>query len=167
MPIQMRLSPNDDRFYSPDRDLAYCSPHLIHRALLGLDPEKQEPWVTQFIYENGVSNDELLKAGVCLAEYMNKSLADPVNKDPYEALQAAGFFNLSAETQCIVCAKIGQVFLSAIFTSLRDIIRDPKDLPYDTKSIADVAGVFLKRLSYKPLYRRLLDKIKHFFGLTS
>lgn len=139
MGIQMRLSANDERFYSPDRDLAYCSPHLVHRAMLGLNPENQEHWIRAFIEENNIPPEQLVEAARALADYMNKALTDPQYKQPFEALQAVGFFNLDPKTSCIVCAKLGQVFLSAIFSSIRDVTRDPKAPPFNTKEIADAA----------------------------
>lgn len=142
MPVQMRLSPNDNRLYSPDRDLAYCTPHLVHRALLGLDPENHEPWVKAFLEKESVTNEQLCEAGMVMARYLNIMSIDPQYKQPVEALEAAGFFLLPGAVQTLVCAKMGQAFLSAAFLSVRDVMKTPNDPPFDkamiNKAVADL-----------------------------
>ncbi len=159
--INMRLTPQDPRFFSPDRDLAYCTPHLVHRAMQGLDPLKQEPWISSYLAMHSISNDALVDAAKCLAEYMNKTLLDPKYKHPFEALEAAGFFNLPMPVQIIVLAKLGQVFMSGFFTSIRDITRDPSEPPVDTTQIADQAALLQKDLTWYrsvPKWRLWLTK---------
>jgi hypothetical protein len=143
MPINMRLSPSDDRFFSPDRDLAYCAPHLVHRAIHGLDPMRQEPWIRDYLLQQKIEDEQLVEGARVIAEYMNKTLKDPVHKEPYEALDAAGFFKLPPNVQHIVLAKLGQVFLSAIFPSIRDITRDPNVLAKGAEEIAEAAATLL------------------------
>lgn len=137
--INMRMTPQDPRFFSPDRDLAYCTPHLVHRAVLGLDPEHQEPWIKKFLAAQNITSESLIDGARILAEYMNKALLDPKYKHPYEALLASGFFDLPDEVQVVILAKIGQVFLSGFFTAIRDVLRDPNDPPASLQKIADAA----------------------------
>lgn len=163
MPLQMRMSASDPRFFSPDRDLAYCSPHLIHRALKGLDPCAQEPWITNFLKSNNVDPEKLVEAAKVMAEYMNKALLDPAYKHPLDAFKAVGFFDLPQEVQIIVLAKIGQVFMSGFFSSIRDVTRDPEDPPMDIKKFADMASELQKGITATnamPKWRkRLCEKI--------
>lgn len=140
MPVQMRLNPSDDRFYSPDRDLAYCAPHLIHRAMCGLDYEAQEPWIRAYLADHNISNDALADAARAIATYMNHALMDPAHKEPFFALEAAGFFKLDPKVQHVVLAKMGQILLSASFTCIRDVTRQPNDPPFKTTEIADAAA---------------------------
>lgn len=140
MPIQMRLSQNDNRMYSPDRDLAYCAPHLIHHAISGLDPEYQEPWVKAYIEDNNITDDLLVSAAEVAAKYLNETLTDPKHVTPYDALTTAGLFELPPAVQTLLLAKLGQIFLQAVFPSIRDVTRNPADPPYDTKQIAEIAA---------------------------
>jgi hypothetical protein len=158
MPLQMRLSESDNRKYSPDRDLAYCTPHLIHRAMKGLDPDTQEPWVTAYLKEQNIDTDALVQGAEVLANYFNKALLDPQFKHPYEALESVGFFNLPQPVQTIICAKLGQVLISASFSSIRDVTRGPGEPSFDTKMIADVAEEFQSRLR-EPKWKRKLLKL--------
>jgi hypothetical protein len=146
MPINMRLTPTDPRFFSPDRDLAYCAPHLVHRVFTGFDPENQEPWIRAYLKQNKIPLDDLTRAAEVVATYMNVTLLDPQYKEPYDALEAAGFFMLDPKVQHIVCAKLGQVFLSSIFPSIRDVTRDPSAPPFNTKHIADAAARCVERM---------------------
>jgi hypothetical protein len=157
MPVQMRLSPSDERFYSPDRDLAYCTPHLVLRAMQSLDPDNQEPWIKEYLAANNITNDQLVEGAASLAIYLNKTMLDPQYKEPYDALNAAGFFSLPQAVQNVICMKLGQVFVSAFFSAIRDVTRDPNDPPMDTKAIAEVAGTLIKRLS-RPKKRRFWER---------
>lgn len=112
----------------------------------GLDPDRQEEWVQIFLKDQKIDNDMLVRAAAVLATYMNQTMLDPQHKNPYDALNSAGFFNLPPAVQTIVCAKLGQVFMSAFFSAMRDITRDPSDPPLDTKAIAQVAADLQTRL---------------------
>lgn len=125
----MRLSKDDARFYNADRDLAYCCPHLMFRAVAGLDKERQEEWVQQYVAQHLVSDAELLDVAKSMSDYLNATALDPTNQQPFDALTAAGFFKLRPSVQTLMLAKLGQVFLSAIFPSIRDTVRDPQTPP--------------------------------------
>lgn len=140
MPLQMYIPPDKvTRLYNPDRDLAYCTPPLIARAIRGLDPDRQEPWVKYFLDSEHITPDDLVEGARVMAEYTSNTLCDPQYKQPFEALEAAGFFRLPEAVQHIICAKLGQVFLSAFFVSIRDVTRDPKNPPMD-KADMDAAA---------------------------
>lgn len=172
MPVQMRLNASDTRLYNPDRDLAYCSPHLVHRAMLGLDPTNQEEWVLQYINKNKLNEDVLVQSAKVLASYMNEAMLDPKYSHPFQALKSVGFFDLPKEAQVLVCAKIGQVFLSAIFSSIRDVTRNPTEPPINARKMADIAEDFQKQLhTYRSLSLigkwcfNILQSLFNFFGL--
>lgn len=136
MPLQMRIPANaNDRLYNPDRDLAYCMPHLIMRAFLGLDPDRQEPWIADFCKSQGITNEDLVKGVEAYTKYLNNTVLDPQFNQPFEALAEAGFFALPSAVQLIICAKLGQVVTSAFFPAIRDVTRDPESPPFDRKSI--------------------------------
>lgn len=163
--IQMRLNAQDPRFFSPDRDLAYCTPHLIHRALKGLDPNNQEHWIASYLKEKGLTNDDLVSGAFVIAKYMNNTLLDPTYNTPFAALVAAGFFDLPQAVQTILLAKIGQVFMSAFFTSIRDVTRNPNEPNADIKAIAEQAEQLNKDITrYKNMsvWMRWLTKLYAF-----
>lgn len=149
MPIQMRLSETDSRRYSPDRDLAYCGPHLVNAALLGLEIGNQDKWIVDFLKNNNVQDEFLAAAGKTIAEYMNKALANPEYKTPFESLTAVGFFALPPEVQTIVCAKLGQALLCALFTCVRDVIRDPNEPYFDAKAIGAAAEKLIEQINLR------------------
>ncbi len=155
--MQMNI---DGRHYNPDRDLAYCSAHLVNRAMLGLDPEKQEPWVANYLKSQNLTNEDLVKAAEALAKYMNNTILDPEYKEPLDALTAAGFFDLPEAVQTITLAKIGQVYMSLFFTAIRDVTRDPyEEKPATVKSMTQIADAFMHKVYVKramPQWRRTL-----------
>lgn len=146
MPVQMRLSKADDRLYSPDRDLAHCSVHLLHNACQGLDPTNQEPWIKDYLKANNVTDEDLGKAADVLAKYFNKAMLDPKNDQPFDALKAAGFFELPQAVQTIVCAKVGQTFMCAIFPSVRDVTASPDNPPFSVLTLAEAAEKVNKKI---------------------
>ena len=135
----MRMSPHDERFFSPDRDLAYCTPHLVYRAMVGLDPGKRESWIDSYLQKNNISEEELAKGAECLADYLNRSVLDPQYKQPFEALEASKFFDVAFDVQTLILAKIGQVYMSGFFTSIRDVTRTPDKPAADMTKLSEEA----------------------------
>lgn len=167
MPLQLRQTNGDGRLFSPDRDLAYCTPHLVFRALRGLDPDNQEAWILGYLAKEYVTNDELVQVAKAVAEYMNKAVFDPAYTEPYAALKASGFFDVRMAAQMAVCAKIGQVFLSAFFVSIRDATNDHEKPPLNMKLFrqeADKLLADLQKHSRPPWYRRFYAGWKRFWG---
>lgn len=159
--VQMRLNPSDSRFFSPDRDLAWCTPHLVLRALQGLDPDKQEPWVLHYLESQGITNEQLCEGASAIATFMNTAVFDPKYENPFDAFKAAGFFELPNPVQTIVLAKIGQVFMSAFFPSIRDVTKGPESPPYKTEDFANFVDAFQKeaaRWRAMPQWRRKLSQ---------
>lgn len=158
--VQMRMNAQDPRFYSPDRDIAHCSYNLIGKAITGLDPEKQEPWIRTFLEANKLTTDDLAKGAEVVAKYMNDTMLDPEHKEPLDALAKAGFFDLPESVQTIVLAKIGQVYIATFFTAIRDVTRDPdEDKPATVKNMTKVAEDFMHKIYVKramPQWRRTL-----------
>jgi len=140
MGLQMRISPQDGRWYSPDRDLAYCMHHLAGRAVAGLDLGRREPWVQRFIDSRGITEDQLCEAAAAYARYLNGALFEPAHAQPFSALEAAGFFNLPEDVQTLFLAKLGQVFTSAFFVSARDVTNDPSQPPVDKRAMSDAVS---------------------------
>lgn len=159
MGLQLHVKNNHDRLYNPDRDLAYCGPHILHRAMLGLDSDKQEEWIKQVITDNKITDDELEAAARIIAEYMN-AVRNTQFVAPVEALTSLGFFELRGIVQTVVCAKIGQITLSLLFTSMRDADRGPHEEPYDVVQIIEDIEAFLAAVKAKSKKKTWLDWLK-------
>lgn len=161
MGIQARLSATDSRLYTPDRDLAYCTQHLVHSAICALDEDKQDEWLKSFAEKYDISQDDLGFTAVALAEYFNKTLKDPSYKQPLDALTAAKFFEATHEAQHLACASIGRVLICAAFTAVRDVTKDPSEPSICSKEIADAANeCFHKKYTFFERLARACNELK-------
>jgi len=115
-------SPGDDRWYAPDRDLAYVGPELIRRAFLqvSLDKLRHDASYTEML--KGVPEDELLG-------YLGdaaKALANGVNvchrgSPDGPAAAFVEFAALPSPAPQIFLMRLGEMLLGAIFTALQDV----------------------------------------------
>jgi hypothetical protein len=117
-------------FYSPARDLAYVGPEVVKRAMQALRTESWEPWLKAFLDAHGISEDTLIEteAPRKLALAMNQIIRA---ETPPKALEDSGFAALSAEIQLLFYARIGQVFLAALWSAVKDT-HAPDDTPPPT-----------------------------------
>lgn len=116
-----------DHWYSPQRDLSVIGPHLIKAAMHAMDPEFWEPWLKQFLDEQGISYQDILDSNApsLLAKAMNEIVR---LKDPPTAMKEVGFDELPAVYQMLFYSRLGQILLSAIWAGVKDISR-PEDAP--------------------------------------
>lgn len=140
-------SQNDDRWYAPDRDLAYVGPELIRRALLNIDVAqvRSEPpfgWLlapTRYDIEH-----EFGEAAKQLALGVNACWkSDPAG--PQAAFD--GFCAAPAEVRVVIMAKLGAMLLGAIYTSLQDVTPVDGSPPNhrSLQSLVSAAEEFAKR----------------------
>jgi hypothetical protein len=109
-------------------------------AFRGLDPDVQEPWVKQYLRDNGIADEQLVIGAEVFAKYLNSSMLDPQYKQPYEALQAVGFFDLPQAVQLLIAARLGQTLMSMFFCSIRDVIKGPEDFVLDKEAINKIVA---------------------------
>jgi putative SOS response-associated peptidase YedK len=116
-------------FYSPARDLAYIGPKIVERAMVTLNEENWEPWLKEHLTENGVSVDTICdtEAPIKLARTLNKIIRLPLQ----EALKASEFEELPAAIQLLFYARMGQIFLAALWSAVKDT-HAPDDAPPST-----------------------------------
>lgn len=135
--LQIRPTSGDRRFYSPNRDLAYCFPNLFKIALKELIDDSSwinHSWWSDYLKFHSVSVEDIQEAAVAMMlsfQYFSDKDCD----SPAAALVKADFFNTKPAAQLAIAARLGQVCTGAFFTSLRDIMRDDDELPTSLKEI--------------------------------
>ena len=141
-------SQNDDRWYAPDRDLAYVGPELIRRALLKIDLDQ--------VCSEAPFAGLLLRYSVADIEHYfgeaAKQLALGVNacwKADAAGPEVAfgGFCAVPAEVRVVIMAKLGAMLLGAIYTSLQDVTPVDGSPPHhrSLQSLLAAAEEFAKR----------------------
>lgn len=120
MPVNMRPPGAAGPMYAPERDLAYIAPTLLRAAIVSLDPPNILPSLRAYMDQHGVTDADLAKAINAIAEAQTLFVGTLDVRSPYDALQAAGFLDLSGAIQGVVLAAFGRVLLGAWFQAVRD-----------------------------------------------
>jgi len=149
-----------DPYYSPERDIAHIGPQMVAGAVRAVDclpfpdsphtpgnPEAvtrglQEPWLDKFISDNGITYADLIKceAPRLLARALNRIISA---EHPPAAMTAVGFDKLPAAIQMLFYARLGQVFLSAVWAGVKDVSRPESDPPISFEEfLQDVEEAF-------------------------
>jgi len=140
MTLQLRpkdAGPNAP-MYAPARDLAHCFPSLARQAVYGLADIALEDWFKDYLKENLVTQEDLCTMAVAVAKAIN-NYADTKYKNPMEALMAAGFYDTKPVAQAAFCIKLGQAFLGAYFTAMRDVLRQEDGPPISVQKLVEDA----------------------------
>lgn len=70
--FRMKEGGDDKRFYNPNRDMVYCWPRALRRALIAFD---------KFEGDERCSKDEMLEAATALAKFTSKCIKEPTMPD--------------------------------------------------------------------------------------
>ena len=110
---------SDDRYYSPDRDLAHHGLNLYRRSLVELEKHWQE-W-SDYTPPTG---EEMATAVRAVAKFLSL-VADPDVKDATAAMEKAGVFDVSRPALGVVMAQFGLMQSAALFAAIRDVGPSP------------------------------------------
>jgi hypothetical protein len=111
--------------YNPERDYAYITPTLMRIAIEHMErpaPEEYGDWEEFWVADNGTNSDAVNAAAVALAkaqrDFVNgaepvASLADALNRHEWSTVPYAA--------RMLLLASIGEVFLAAWFTAVREV----------------------------------------------
>lgn len=115
-----------DPNYSPERDLAHAGTDLVRASMYALDEQYYEDWFREFFAANGLEERDLVEGCTKFVEGFNKIIG---MADPPTALADSGFSALPHPVQLAFYCKLGQVFLSAIWSAVKDVSRPDSDPP--------------------------------------
>lgn len=133
-----RNGSTDKRWYSPHRDIAYCWQGLVEAAADGLAETNWQEWFKGYFQHVGVTEEELGRAIAVYVQFMVHS-ADPDITTPREALEKAGWFELSPGAQAGLCLKLGQVMTCTFFSAIRDVTFDDQPPQVAEKTLMEAA----------------------------
>ena len=129
-------TPQDARFYSPERDLAYIGSDLIRASMYALDDQYQEEWFKEFLAKYAVDEKDMAEAAATLAQACNRIIGD---ENPVVALEAVGFTELPPPLQMALYCKMGQVLLSAIWSGVKDTSKQGSEPPATIQELIQTA----------------------------
>ena len=114
--IQYRPSGSDGKHYAPERDLLSCGPKILHLAMAAMEPQWQEPWYRDFLKSNGIETGDLARAVMAFGRAMNSVMS---SRDFSACLDKSGFTACKPAAQMAVLAKVGQSFIGATWSAVR------------------------------------------------
>jgi hypothetical protein len=123
-----------DKYYAPRRDLAHIGMGLSRAAMAALDEEFWEPWFRQFLTDHGVDTPTLVEGAKRYALALMK-IIDTAN--PVVALEESKFSELPPAVQLAFYTKLGQVFLAAIWTGVKDTRKPGSAPPAEVSDLMD------------------------------
>ena len=120
-------------YYSPARDIAYCGPIIVERAMKALNEECWEPWLKEHLAHDGITVDTIIEteAPLKMARTLNKIISHSLQ----DALQESEFTLLPAGIQMLFYARIGQLLLAALFCGVKDVNAPEDDPPATIQSL--------------------------------
>lgn len=128
-----------DPYYVPERDLAHVGPAMVKGAMHAMEEPSWEPWLREFLDRHGITYQSILdsQAPLLLAQALNRVIA---LDHPPAAMKAVGFDQLPPEIQLLFYARLGQVFLGAVWAGVKDVSRPDSDPPASFQEILDYAA---------------------------
>jgi hypothetical protein len=150
MVAMIRGSEGDSRFYSPNRDVAYCYVQMVTKALQHLDVEDTwAAWVGDYLRHTGTTVDDIGETAKCLADGIADFIGDLSIESPNDALEKSGFLASNPAAQLVICAKIGQMFTGMYFNAIRDVTPMGGESPIqkDMEILANEAAAVAKTLA--------------------
>jgi len=125
-----------DPYYNPERDVAHIGPSIARAAMAAMEEKWWEPWFKEYMESQGLSYQSMLETRAPLL--FGKALTQVIRaKDPVVALKESGFADLPPAIQMIFYTRIGQCFLAAIWSGVKDVARPESDPPIAWAEIID------------------------------
>lgn len=134
-----------DPYYSPERDLAYIGPPMIHRSLEFLEktPETFRA-LKDFIDTEGLSEEEIVEGVKAYA----KLCAEVIDqKDPATAMAETGFDQVPPKVQMVLLACLGFMALGAIWSGVKDVNVPGAEPPAEMSELLEQAVISLRERS--------------------
>lgn len=118
--MSLQVRPNGGGLsYSPYRDISHNFSGIAKVAMNQLDQTNWNYLLGDYLTQTGTTEEDLGKAAVALAEYVN-NCCKPAIKSPEEALRLAGFLDLPVAAQVAVMTKLGESFTGFFFNCTRE-----------------------------------------------
>lgn len=115
---------SDQRFYSPDRDIAHIGHRMIERALEVLDPEVYPGYLSLLCTSLRVKPEDFIKMTEALIAYMQLMPHPDQAENAAVAWEKSGLGRLEREKPAplaLFCTVLGMRLLPSIFNALRSV----------------------------------------------
>jgi hypothetical protein len=156
MSVQMKVSQNDNRLYSPDRDIAHNFKFVVTKVGDMLTDEHW-PALTKLLKDHGVTTDQLGDAHRAYIIYVATTAQHPKEKIQH-ALQRSGWADVPEIVKIAHQAYIGLIMTGMWYYAARDASLGA-DTSVDAKTLVE-EGDRIARLMRQSWWRRKLSSLK-------
>lgn len=118
MGLQARMSENDRRLYSPNRDVAHNFKDVMELVASRLEDGKW-PELAELLQREGVTMDDLGEACASYCQYIASANTEPT-KSMVDSLKDSGFFKTKPAAQVAVLAMIGVCYAGIQYAGVRE-----------------------------------------------
>lgn len=153
--MQARLTQNDTRLYTPDRDLAHCFGPFIERVAQRIE-DGRWPALTRLANLEGIDEETLGKACQCLCHFIVTQV-DTASETMAQGMDRCGWLDLPETARVIVMAHLGAITLGAHWAGVREATMGGQGPALTYKALADV-GHRCAELMKKPRWKRRLER---------
>lgn len=118
MGTQARMSESDNRYYSPNRDVAHNFNYVISEVADRIEGGKWD-YLLELAKKEGVTDDQLGQVCAALIKFSAVQL-DHKKESMASCLSRCGFLELSPAARAIVMAWMGTVYLGMMWSGVRE-----------------------------------------------
>ncbi len=157
MSMQMRANASDERYYSPNRDLAHNFHAIMGEVVKSVD-EGRWPVLTDMATKAGVTRDELGRACAALCSFVEVNMNNK-GESMAACLQRCGFLDINPVARVVAMAYLGNVILGFHWCGVREATLGGKGPALTYKGLA-AEGARAARLMGMSRTRRAWFRLK-------
>ena len=137
--LQLRPRGSDGPMYNPQRDLAYLYAPAMREALQALDKVNWTPEISRLFEQLGIDEADVSQAVGKLTEAHRYFVGDDTIKEPVDALNRVGWYDVPVAARYLIYGRLGEVMLGGFFIALRDTTAPGREV-LQGKDIADLVA---------------------------
>lgn len=132
----------DNRFYNPNRDIAWLYAPAMKEAIFALDECNWTSGIRAIIEATGITEDDISEAVAALVKAHVLFTNVRSVSTPEDALVTAGFFQCKPAARYLITGRLGEVMLGGFFVAVRDVTHAGQEPPM-SRDIAEfvAAGI--------------------------
>lgn len=157
MALNARMSQNDPRLYSPNRDVAHNFEAVIQEVAKAVETDRWDT-LTQLANDHNITGEQL---GLCLQALCKFVIvqADHPKESMAACLSRCGFLDLPPIARVVVMAYLGTVTLGIHWAGVREATLDGQGPALTYKGLR-ATGYAASKLMKLPRWRRLLYRVR-------
>lgn len=156
MSLQARLSKDDPRLYSANRDVAHNFKAVVEKMAERLEAGQWEA-LTRYLADHGVTSDQVGDGMVAFITFVASATQDP-KESMAQALERCGWFALPAPVRVSLMATLGTVMTGVYYHGAKEATLGGEGPCADVQALVET-GARCSRLMTWPRWMRPLVRL--------